>query len=575
MSVVLEQIAKYNFRFYMKNFLKIRTKAGTLENLILNDAQEVVAKVIDDLRAKKKPIRIIILKARQMGISTFTEGFFTFDTATQPLRNTIIVAHEDKASQNLFNMSKLYYDELPDILKPMKKYSNESALVFENPTNSESDKRKNPGLRSKFTVATAKNVDTARSGTYHNVHASELAFWNNPKTLMLGMLQCVPDLPNTCVIIESTANGIGGYFYELWKGAERGENDFIPIFLPWFTDVTYTTPFDSDAEKIAFIQQVEGVTYDEKGRAIHTEEFHLKENFNLTYEQLHWRRKTIKNKCNGDMEQFQQEYPSTPDEAFIASGRPKFSISSLKKYNTKCKDGTRGYLIEQKGNITFLPDSKGYIEIFEKPVEGKNYSIGADVAEGVVDGDYSSAAVGENESFKIVAGWHGHIDPDLFGYELYKLAKYYNEAYIGCEVNNHGLTTLKKLQALEYWNIYYQKVYDQIREKMTAKVGWNTNRKTKPLMINKLAEFIREMHLDVQWRLFISECFTYMIGDEGDTNAQSGSHDDTVMSVAVLLQIMLEGRGDNYEPEITKDEARTNHYKDEDFVDAETLEISQ
>lgn len=576
MSIVLKKIKDYDFQFYMENFEKIRTKAGDLAALKLNEAQTEVAKIINELRAKGKPIRLIVLKARQMGLSTFTEGFYFFDTATRPLRNTMIVAHEDKATQNLFNMSKLFYEELPDVLRPMKKYSNESALVFENPTTDESEKKKNPGLRSKFTVATAKNVDAGRSATIHNLHASEVAFWDKPEELMLGLMQAVPDLPNTCVILESTANGVGGYFYDMWNAAMKGENDFIPVFLPWFTDSTYSTPFDSDLHKIAFIQEVESVTYNDKGNPVHTEEWHLKTNHNLTYEQLNWRRKTIKNKCGGDIERFQQEYPSTPEEAFIASGRPKFNISSLKKYKSKEKEGERGYLTEKNGQVTFLPDPKGYVEIFEKPQPGKFYCIGADVAEGLIKGDYSAAAVGDPERIKIVAGWHGHIDPDLFGYELYKLGLYYNTAYIAVEANNHGLTTLKKLQALEYWEIYYQKVYDQMADRMTAKLGWHTNKKTKPLMINKLAEFLREMFIDVCWKQFVTECFTYMIEDNGETNAQSGSYDDTVVAIAILLQVMLEGRSDTYEPEQSEDRRKDNPHQDEDFVhhDEETLEYT-
>lgn len=543
---------KNDKRWYIENFLKIRDKNSRLVPLILNPAQVEFDKLINKCKEDGKLPRFIVLKARQMGLSTYTEALIFANTTTKKFVNSLIIAHEDKATQNLFNMSKLYYEELPDVLRPMKKYSNEKALVFENPINDESEKKKNPGLRSRITVATAGTAESGRSATIHNLHVSELAFFPDPERSMTALLQSVPDTEDSLVVVESTANGVGDYFHKMWGQAVRGENEFIPIFLPWFVDPTYSREFRTEAEKQQFIEEVNTTSLDMDGNIIHTEEFELKEKFDLTYEQLNWRKYTIRNKCNGDIEIFHQEYPSTPEEAFIASGRPKFSISSLKKYMKLKKKGNRGYLEEKGNRVEFISDEKGYIEIWEEPIPGKYYAIGADVAEGLSDGDYSCAIVGDS-NFETVAMWHGHIDPDLYGDELYKLAKYYNDAYLGVENNNHGLTTLKKLQDREYWNIYFQKTYDRVSDQITSKMGWNTNSKTKPLMIDKLAEFIREMYLGIYSDLIISECLTYVINDNGTTDAQEGCHDDTVMALALLLQLLLEGREENYAPEVPEE----------------------
>ncbi|MFY9423070.1 MAG: hypothetical protein WAP91_08790 [Bacilli bacterium] len=532
-------------RLYMEKCLKIRNKEGKLVPFKLNPMQEKSERLIYEHQVSKgKPVRVIWLKARQHGISTYCEGKIFKKTATNPYRNALIIAHEDKATQNLFAMSKLFYESLPPLLRPMKKYSNESALVFENPTNNDEEKYRNPGLRSKITVATAKNVDTGRSAMIQSLHASEVAFWDNPETLMLGILQCVPDLPNTEVYIESTANGVGGYFYDLWHKAVKGENDYLPIFLAWFENPEYSTPFESEKVKKAFMK-----TLDDEEKALYKE-------FKLTPEQLHWRRKCIANKCNGDIEQFHQEYPSTPEEAFIASGRPKFNQQSLKKYREKQeKPIMKGYLEIKDKQLKFIEDSSGYINIWKMPQPNKFYVIGADVSEGLATGDYSCAVV-LDEDFYLVESWYGHIDPDLFGDELVKLGMFYNEAYLGIESNNHGLTTIKSVLRKEYWNIYYQKSYDKIDEKITKKIGWNTNRRTKPIMINALAEYIREMWLGIKWDTLISECFTYIIEEDGSTNAQAGAHDDTVIATAIALQLLLEGRGEDYAPEIPRDEQK-------------------
>lgn len=554
MSEIIKKLK--NPLFYLPNFLYIRTKTGELKKFHLKEAQKIAIRKLIEQRKQGKPIRAIFLKARQLGISTLSEGLIFHDTATNSFKNSLIIAHEDSATQNLFNMSKLFYDEVPSWLKPMKKYSNEKALSFENPTTDDEEKRANPGLRSKITVATAKNVKTARSQTIHNLHASEVAFWDDAETLMLGLMQCIPREPNTMVLIESTANGIGGWFYDLWKGAERGENDFLPIFLAWFLDPDYQIEFESPEKKDEFLQEVMETTIDAKGSEVFTEERLLMEEHNLSLEQLNWRRYAIRTLCNGDIDQFKQEYPSTPDEAFIASGRPKFNVGALRKHKKKCYKGKKGYLFDKGGKIEFVEDEKGYVEIWKEPEPNKFYCIGADVAEGLAHGDYSDAYVGESEGFEIVANWHGHIDPDLYGKELVKLARYYNEAYVGVENNNHGLTTLRAINRLEYWNIYYQKTYDYLNDKTTQKMGWNTNRKTKPLMIDKEAEYIREGWIRCYDEDWVMQGLTYVIDDAGLTNAQPGCFDDKVMAMAILLQMLLEGKGEDFVPEIPSDDPK-------------------
>jgi len=547
-------------RNYIPNFLKIRTKNATLTNLVPKPAQLKLLETVEKCRAEGRPVRIIILKARQLGFSTFVEALIFNDEVTSRLKNGLIIAHEDQASQNLYTMYKTFYENLPAELAPMIKYSNSQEMLFENPTNDPEEKRRNPGLQSTIKVRSARNVDAGRSNTFHNMHCSEVAFWQDAKKLMTGILQCVPYEPNTSVFIESTANGVGGWFYDFWKAAERGDNEYIPLFFAWFEEPTYTKPFASEEEKQEFIKEVNYTYKDKDGNEVHTEEYELiqiarEKGIELTYEQLNWRRYAIKNLCNGDVEIFHQEYPSTPDEAFIASGRPRFSVGVLKQYRKKAKAGTRGYLEWTNKNpdrmaVKFVEDPKGYIEIWKFPEKDKFYGIGADVAEGLIDGDYSVGLVGD-DNFDICACWYGHIDPDLFGEELVKLSVFYNQAYLGIEANNHGLTTIKAVQRLEYWNLFFTKTYDKISDTLTQKVGWYTTSRTKPLMINKLAEFIREKYIGMPWITLINECLTYIIEDNGSTNAQEGCHDDTVMACAILLQVLLEGKGENYVPELT------------------------
>ena len=559
---------KNDRKWYIERFLKIRDKSATIVPFVLNTAQSIVNEIVERDEKEGKPKRYIVLKARQMGLSTYFEGLIFQDTSTRENKSSLIIAHEEQASSNLFNMSKLYFELLPDVIKPMKKYANGKILSFENPDNDDAEKARNPGLRSKISIATAGSGEVGRSSTIHNLHASEVAFFPDARITMLGLLQAIPDQPNTLAVLESTANGVGDWFHDMWQKAERGENDFTPIFLPWYIQKEYQRPFKTKVEHEQFMNEVNAVTQDYKGDMVRTYEYEIMEKFDLTPEQLNWRLWTMKNKCEGDEMLFMQEYPITPEEAFISSGRPKFSIQSLKKYQTITRPpAKRGYLLEKDGKIELLEDAKGYISIWHEPIPQRFYCIGGDVAEGLAHGDYSCAYVGDSETFDVVARWHGHIDPDLYGMELVKLAKYFNDAYLGVENNNHGLTTLSTIKKEEYWNLFFSKSYDKIADTLTRKIGWTTSIRTKPLMIDKLAEFVREHYLGIYDDLLISEMFTYIIEDNGKTNAQSGCHDDTVMALAILLQLLLEGKGEHYTPEIPMEQRQRKSESSDEIID--------
>ncbi|WP_108669543.1 DNA packaging protein [Peribacillus acanthi] len=509
---------------YMESLLKIRTKRGDLVKFKLNSSQKRLNDKINELQAMGKPVRIIILKARQMGFSTLTEGRIFHKTATTKLTNSFIIAHKEEASTNLFSMSKLFYEELPLPLRPMKKASNAKELIFENPTPDLNEKQTNPGLRSKIKIDTAKNLDAGRSSTIHNLHASEVAFWDNADTVMLGLMQAVPNTPNTMAIIESTANGVGGYFYDMWQKAKRGENDFIPLFFAWYEHDEYQMEVPS-------------------GFTLTDEEQELKELYHLKDEQIVWRRWAIRNNCGGDVEKFKQEYPSHDEEAFLTSGRPRFDVQTLHKWYAKAVPGERGYIEHKK----WVPDDKGYLEIWEQPQPNRWYVIGADTSEGKVNGDYSTATVWDIKTYKQVAKWHGHIDPDLFGDELSKLGYYYNTALIAPEKNNHGFTTINKLKNLNYPNVFQMERYDETSDKTTKELGFLTNRKTKPLIIDNMARMIRESLIETKDKDLISECITYIREDDGGTNAQEGCHDDLVMASAIALFVMSNYVGEYYE----------------------------
>ena len=298
---------------YIENCLKIKTKSGTVVPFRLNDAQRKLYAVAKRQQDAGKPVRLIILKARQLGFSTLTEGLIFHACATRKNVNALIVAHREDATANLFRMSKLFYDELPAPVKPMLRASNAQELVFENPSKLRSEREARPGLRSRIRCATAGGRGIGRSDTLQCVHLSEYAFWpdgaDGKASTLAGILQAVPSLPGTMVVIESTANGFED-FKERWDAAVAGENDFEPVFFAWFENPDYSMPVVPGTEWTP-------------------EERDLKAAYQLTDGQLQWRRWCIANNCGGSLDMFRQEYPASPGEAFLHSGTGVFDNEQI------------------------------------------------------------------------------------------------------------------------------------------------------------------------------------------------------------------------------------------------------
>lgn len=498
-----------DFERYAKNNLKIRNKAGEIVPLEFNNIQrQIVKHVVDDLN-NDRPIRYIILKARQEGVSTLIEALIFWWTATHKNVKSKIVAHENETAKALYEMFRRYYDNTLPIFQPKIKYNTRSDLTF--------DTEDGKGLKSQIDVASAKNTGVGRGQTINWLHGSEISLWADGNEIVAGLMQAVPLLPKTAIFLESTANGIGDYFHKTWQAAKADQSVFKPLFFSWAEHEEYqiTPP---------------------KGFKKTEEEKELAKEYNLTDAQIYWRREKVK-EFSGDMDKFKQEYPLNDAEAFLASGRSRFHIPSLLMMEERAKPPKELELLETDDGFETIPVEKAPLKVWQLPVEGKTYVIGADVAEGT-GGDYSVATVMDEDNAETVARWRGDAEPSEFGEILEQLGRFYNNALIACEINNHGLTTVQRLRDLNYDNLYRrEKGLDERFEEYTSALGWKTDRRTKPLMINGLAESILTHKLKDYDITFIRECMSYVVDDRGRTNAQVGEHDDTVISTAIALQV--------------------------------------
>lgn len=350
---------------YMEAFLQIKDKTGKIVPFRLNSAQKRLYETICQQEKAGKPIRVVILKSRQMGFSTLTEALIYYRTATRKNVSSFIITHKDEATANLFRMSKLYQEKNP--VRPMLKNSNAKELIFENPTKNAREKERKPGLRSRMKCATAGGQGVGRSDTLTNVHASELAFWpGDIAETLAGLMQAVPNTPESLVIIESTANGFN-FFKKLWDDAAAGLNDFVPFFAAWYEMEEYRMPY--------------------YGEELTAEETELKAAFGLDDEQIMWRRWCIRNNCGGDLEYFHQEYPATPEEAFIATGAAVFSRAAILlrlaavKQEPEPRRGRFAYKEKAEGlrhiliwDSAFAEDERGEILVFKEPQAGRPYT---------------------------------------------------------------------------------------------------------------------------------------------------------------------------------------------------------
>ncbi len=501
-----------NTKAYIENYIKIRDKKNNIVPLVFNEPQLKYYNVVKSMYQQRKPIRIIILKARQMGFSTETEAVIFKNVVTHHNYNAGIVAHKEDSTTNLFNMSKRMLEYLPEEIKPEQKKSNAKELVFNNDIGT--------GLDSRIKCMTAGGKGIGRSDTFTALHLSELAFWEgDKKATMTGLLQAVPNTPDSMIIIESTANGYE-YFKEMWDSAVAGENDFYPLFIGWNELKEYSMPYT--------------------GFDLTQEEKDLQKQYNLTLEQLTWRRWCIKNNCSNDINQFKQEYPICPEEAFLSTGNCYFNKENIiNRINTAPESLVRGkFTCYYDGirirNQKFLEQDDGNIKIYEYPQKRVPYVLGGDTAgEG---SDFFTAHVINNITGKQVAVLKQQYNEIEYVKQVYCLGMFYNCALVGLE-NNFSTYPTQKLAELNYPNQFVRKKEDQYNNKYEKSYGFKTTTITRPYILGQLQEIVHDNIDVIQDKDTLREMLTFIVNDKGRAESEEGYHDDLVMALAIAYYI--------------------------------------
>ena len=408
---------------WVQQHLKIRTKQGEIKFIQLNSAQQAYSREC----AEKGSKRNIVLKARQMGITSYIAARYFVQTIMRPGTLTMLVAHDRAAAEEIFRIVHRFWDNLADDLRtgPLKtSHCSARELVF-------------PRLDSEFTVTSA-DENAGRGRTIQNLHCTEVSRWGREGEEALASLRAAV-VPGGEIVLESTANGAWGQFYEEWQRAE--ETGYTQHFFPWWYEESYVA---------------------ETGRSLlllTEEETVLAKNHGLTARQIAWRRQQWASLRGLAVQEFAEDAVS----CFRASGECVFELEAVERAQEGAGEpmGTR---------------ENGHVTIWLPAHTGRKYVIGVDPAGGGVEGDYSCAEVIDRGSGMQCAELHGHYPPREFAGMVMKLGKEYNSAVLAVERNNHGLTVLAHLGTWGYPNVYVQ----------DGQEGWLTSAHSRPVMIAHL-----------------------------------------------------------------------------------------
>ena len=464
-----------------------------------------------------RPFRGIVLKARQIGISTITEALMFAASFVYPNNRGLVISHDQDSYEHLLGMSKHYWETFFARSLYTTEYSSRRELKWAE-------------TKSSLTTATAKNVGAGRSRTIQWLHASEVAFWPNPEVLLTGLRQSIPNEPGTFICLESTANGVGNYFHTQWEMAAAGDSEFIPIFYEWWKHPEYTA-------EVARLPQFLGHLDDEEqflARYLTTQSLTKPE----IDSRLVWRRFAIRDLCLNDVDKFHQEYPSSPEEAFVSTGRNVFPIDKVKRAYQPIT-GTRGFITLHGNHPAFSESLDGPATIYRYPSSDRDYGrymVAGDPTH-TTRGDFAVIQVINRRTMEQVCRVRIRIDPTNFAKELIAVARYYNDAIVVTETTGPGYATVGALMTLGYPHVWQARWADKTPGSIADQYGFQTNVQRKNWAIGALLNAFIEHSITIHDQITYQELVNYVTLDNGGYGPAAGKHgyDDCVMALAIAV----------------------------------------
>lgn len=482
---------------YAEKFVKIRNEQDLLIGFTKNPVQNLLEQAKRNAPlARAQGQRYLILKARRMGITTYEQVRSYALCRTRRNTKCLTLAHKREDTETIFEMVKLMHKEDPNPARLEK--NRVDALAYKD-------------MGTSFSIGTAGGVAVKRGAGLSRSHGSEVAFWPGSDSEVDNLVVAINEATRTGeVVFESTANGLSGWFYETWMQATSGSSIWNPIFFPWFADPR--NQFNIDQKEAHEI--IETLT---------DEEASLVERFDIKLTQLAWRREKRKGN-EAWQKRFKQEYPATPEEAFISSVTSYFGLDTIELLMRRCKPPIR--------------ESEGLC-IWMEPEESQRYIVAADTSEGSDGSDPSPIVVLNWATGEQVYRLNWSVRPNVLGNKCVEIAKHYNGALIAVENNNTGHSALNTIMnQCCYSNVYYPEdaVRDEPKESLTP--GWRTTGLTRPILLNDLNDALEKGYMKVNDKLFLSQCRVFRDNGSGKSEAsrKSGHHGDLVFAYGIAWQ---------------------------------------
>ena len=550
---------------WWEEFGKIQDKAGALVTPKGNYLQERLTEVWDYCQEVKRPFRVLILKPRQKGSSTYSTALLYHYLSSRTANGYIIGGAHDQGS---------------NLMKMVGRYADYDHFFRERNPVTVLDKSARWQSGSRLLQGTARNPEAGRSGTFQFVLGTEVARWaeegvSNAAEVLSGLLKCVPstmpEAGDTAVVLESTARGASGDFFDRWNNAidfdefKEGKDGYIKVFAPWYVFSDSLVEFPSDEHKKEFEASLE------------PEEKEYWNKWGLTLEQMAWRRKVIEEECQRDPEVFEQDYPVTPESAFLTSGRRRFSKRGLQWLREQCRihEPDYGNLVQGTSGGVGIPLPNDPISFqsegdkwnamawrWEQPLPGHSYIVTLDQAKGASE---SSSADPDNHGAQC---WRAGIydggvwrppklvcrlasmgrngpecrwDADILEFEVWKMAQYYGGALIAVE-ENFDRGVIERLKQRGAY-LYRREIFNRIEQAKKHSYGWNTNTQTRGILVETMAKSIREFDVEgsgvecfCPWT--VDELFAFVVKPSGKAEATDGSHDDQVIAMGIALTLI-------------------------------------
>lgn len=530
LAAVVQQIKSY--QQFTRLLTVPRLGTGELIPFVPNNVQRRIVNEIILKEREGRPARLIVLKSRQVGVSTLIQSILLHRAITRRGFKGLTVAHEGKPASELFRIGEGFYGRLD---KALTSHPSLARTSFNR------GKELELGNSSRLIVETANDAQAGRGTSGQAIHMSEVAFWNEGQDAALSIRQTVQDIVGTLVVMESTPNGAGGFFYDEWNRAKDGETDYIPLFYPWFEFETNVVAADERH-------------FDGQGNFKYADrdEESMAERYSLSPERILWRRRKLATECGGDIDKFNQEYPSNDTDCFLTSGRLYFGGVLINSWAPREPLFVGDFPMPKKDRDK-LQDSSGPFRLFEDPKPFHRYAAFIDIAG--VQGDHEIDAFtgerkGDAEDYSViwvmdcstqrtVAVWRDRVDADVLAQTAVAIGLFYNKALLCPEINGEGMAVLVHLNNLRYRKIYRRSVVDTRGEPETEKQGWRTTSANRPGLLAGLKIRLRDDADTLCDERLKREMQTFVIAN-GKPQAKPGSHDDLVIAAAGAIWIAEE-----------------------------------